>query len=101
MVENKFIEGYTSAFQNAMRDIESLKEFYKRSSRTVVEYRVKLESECKEGKIISDLFDSVLRLSDKEPMIVEEVRRDGMYRCSLLKDKRMQSVYSIGEIEKV
>ena len=66
MSDKVYIDGYIAAFQNAMRDIESLKEFYKRSSRTVVEYRLKLESECKEGKIISDLFDSVLKLSSVE-----------------------------------
>lgn len=45
--------------------------------------------------------DNVIRVSDNESMVIEEVIEGGKYRCSLKRDKRMQSIYTLSELEKL
>lgn len=55
-----------------------------------------------ESNIVCDKIpvgELVIRISDNELMIIEESLADNKYRCSLKRDNRMQSIYSIKEIK--
>ncbi len=56
---NSYIDGYLTYFLNAMKDIESLREFYKHSSQIVKTNKMKAEKDFQKGKIISDLISSI------------------------------------------
>ena len=65
-MENKINTQLIHAFHNAMWEVESLKEFYTRSEKSLIEYRLKVEGNYKPGKIVGDIFDSILRLKSIE-----------------------------------
>ena len=49
-----------NSFQSAMRDVESLNEFFYRSNKTLVDYQLYNEKSCLQGKKIADLFDQIV-----------------------------------------
>ena len=65
-MENKINTQLIHAFHNAMWEVESLKEFYSRSEKSLIDYRLKVEGNYKPGKIVGDIFDSILRLKSIE-----------------------------------
>lgn len=54
------INRFIFIFQNAIRDIEALKEFYYRTRTSITAYEFEINNEYSYGKCIADLFDSVL-----------------------------------------
>jgi len=48
------------SFQSAMREVESLYEFFYRSNKTLIDYQLHIEKSCLQGKKIADLFDQII-----------------------------------------
>ncbi len=69
------IDSIVDAFQIAIRDIESLNEFYYRSNKTLIDYRIQNESNYLPGKKIADLFDEIVSYEnlDERNKKIEEV----------------------------
>ena len=55
-----------TSFRSAMRDVESLNEFFYRSNKTLVDYKLSNEKSCMQGKKIADLFDQIMEYDGYE-----------------------------------
>lgn len=64
------------SFKSAMRDVESLEEFFYRSNKTLVDYQLHNEKSCQQGKMIADLFDQIMECdgSEERNQKTEEVK---------------------------
>jgi len=54
------------SFQSAMREVESLNEFFYRSNKTLIDYQLHNEKSCLQGKKIADLFDQIVECEGQE-----------------------------------
>ena len=78
-----------ASYQDAMWDVESLSEFYNRSSQTLEEYRCSTERDYAPGKKLADIFDEILESQGAEARnarvekLMQEVIIDGVKLCDL------------------
>lgn len=81
--------GIVASYQDAMWDVESLTEFYSRSSQTLEEYRCATERDYSPGKKLADIFDEVLECQGAEARnarieeLMQKVIIDGVKLCDL------------------
>lgn len=77
-MENKelLIKRAIYSFQCAMRDVESLEEFFYRANKTLIDYQIHNEKSCQQGKKIADLFDQIIECDGYEERNkkIEEVK---------------------------
>lgn len=91
-MQNNYIDGYLAYFLNAMREIESLREFYKHSGEIVKSNRLKVERDFSEGKAISDLLASVWEYESLEG---RNKRIDEINEVVIFNDVKLQEICCI------
>lgn len=107
-MEKKINTQLIHAFHNAMWEVESLKEFYSRSEKSLIEYRLKVEGKYEPGKIVGDIFDSILRLKNIEEKnsklaevidteIDENILISDVFKIEPFSEEKQAITYSIKE----
>lgn len=91
------IRNFIWIFQNTIKDIEALKEFYYRTRKSITGYRLEIDKKYAYGKIIADLFDSVL---DKESYEEKNIRIEEIYDIVVFDDVKLKDICDISKFEK-
>lgn len=87
------INRFIFIFQNAIRDIEALKEFYYRTRTSITAYEFEINNEYSYGKCIADLFDSVLENEtiEEKNNRVDEISEFIIFGTVITCDRRLDS----------
>lgn len=91
------IKNFIWIFQNAIKDIEALKEFYYRTRKSITGYRLEVDEKYAYGKAIADLFDSVL---EKESFDERNIKIDEIYNVVVFDDVKLKDICDISKFEK-
>lgn len=78
------IRALLALFQDAVDDVESLKDYFYRSNKTLIEYRLKYEHEYQPGKKIADEIDRLFEISSAKD-----------------RNSKIPDVYSVNVTEKI